>query len=110
MHIPPNAIIPPEKLTRYLLVPRPWDDKSRFLAQAGFSLSDPDRLENAIRQTVAQFEAFEDGTNDYGTFFRVEGDLIGPNGCTLQVVLIWLQWRLDGTHHFVTLKPLKVKP
>jgi hypothetical protein len=110
MRIPPDAIIPPEKLTRYLLVPRPWDDKSRFLAQAGFSLRDPTSLENAVRQTAGQFEAFEDGTNDYGTFFRTEGELIGPNGRTLQVVLIWLQWKLDGTFHFVTLKPHKVKP
>jgi hypothetical protein len=26
-----------EKLTRYLLVAREWDDKSKFLAQAGFT-------------------------------------------------------------------------
>ena len=110
MHIPSDAIIPPEKSTRYLLVPRPWDDKSQFLAQAGFSLDDPARLENAIRQTASRFEAFEDGTNEYGTFYRIEGDLDGPNGRTLQVVLIWLQWKLDGTFHFVTLKPHKVKP
>jgi len=110
MQIPPDAIIPSEKLTRYLLVSRLWDDKSRFLAQAGFSLADPANLENAIRQTVSQSEAFEDGTNDYGTFFRIDGDLVGPNGRTLQVVLVWLQWKLDGTFHFVTLKPRKVKP
>ena len=36
MRIPDDAIIPEEKLTRYLLVPHPSDDKSKFLAQAGF--------------------------------------------------------------------------
>jgi hypothetical protein len=107
MRIPADAIIPREKLTRYLLVPRPWDDKSRFLGQAGFSLTEPDILHQAIRRMAANFDAVEDGTNDYGTFFRVEGDLEGPNGRTLQVVLIWLQWELDGTFHFVTLKPRK---
>jgi hypothetical protein len=105
MRIPADAIIPREKLTRYLLVSRPWDDKSRFLGQAGFSLTDPDLLEEGIRRVAANFDAIEDGTNDYGTFFRVEGDLEGPNGRTLQVVQIWLQWKLDGTFHFVTLKP-----
>jgi hypothetical protein len=105
MRIPADAIIPREKLTRYLLVPRPWDDKSRFLGQAGFSLTDPDTLDEAIRRVAANFDAVEDGTNYYGTFFRVEGDLDGPNGRTLHVVLIWLQWKLDGTFHFVTLKP-----
>jgi hypothetical protein len=32
-----DAVIPEEKLTRYLLVPRIKDDKSKFLAQAGFT-------------------------------------------------------------------------
>jgi hypothetical protein len=107
MRIPSNAIIPRDKLTRYLLISRPWDDKSRFLAQAGFFLSNPDMLERAIREMVANNDATEDGDNEYGTFFRVEGDLNGPNGRTLFVVLIWLQWKVDGTFHFVTLKPRK---
>jgi len=107
MRIPADAVIPPEKLTHYLLKARPWDDNSTFLAQAGFSLNDPDALEDAIRRTSAFFDAIEDGTNDYGTFFRIEGLLQGPAGRPLQVVLIWLQWKLDGTFHFVTLKPLR---
>jgi hypothetical protein len=107
MRIPANAIIPSDKLARYLLAPRPWDDKSKFLAQAGFELADPARLEDAIRRLAAIHEAVEDGTNDYGTFFRVAGALEGPNGISLQVVLIWLQWKFDGTIHFVTLKPGK---
>ena len=87
-----------------------WDDKSKFLAQAGFELGEPDLLEDAIRRAAATFEAVEDGANDYGTFFRVEGELVGPNGRSLQVALIWLQWKLDGTFHFVTLKPVEVTP
>ena len=105
MRIPSDAIIPPDKLTAYLLVPRAWDDKSRFLAQVGFTLDDPSTLEDAIRRMAADFDATDDGENDYGTFYRVEGELLGPNGRTLQVVLVWLQWKLDGTFHFVTLKP-----
>jgi hypothetical protein len=107
MRIPANAVIPPEKLTHYLLKPRPWDDKSKFLAQAGFSLKDPAALDDAIRRTAASFDAVEDGSNEYGTFFRIEGLMEGPTGDSLQVVLIWLQWKLDGTFHFVTLKPLR---
>ena len=44
MKIPDDAVIPVEKLTKYLLVLCPWDDKSRFLAQAGFDQSNPDVL------------------------------------------------------------------
>lgn len=105
MRIPAGAVIPREKLVRYLLVSRPWDDKSKFLAQAGFLPNNADVLEESIRRMAASCDAVDDGINDYGTFFRVEGDLEGPTGRTLQVVLIWLQWKLDNSFHFVTLKP-----
>lgn len=105
MRIPTDSVIPLEKLTRYLLIPRSWDDKSRFLAQAGFSLADASALETAIRRMTESFDALEDGVNEYGTFYRIEGELVGPNGVALSIVSIWLQWKLDGTYHFVTLKP-----
>ena len=78
MKIPPNAIIPASKLTDYLLAPRQWDDKSKFLAQAGFEATDPAALEAAIRRLIGVEEAVEDGTNPYGTFYRIEGLLEGP--------------------------------
>jgi hypothetical protein len=92
-----------------LLVRRPWDDKAQFLAQGGFSLDDPMALEDVIRRMVETFDATDDGQNEYGTFFRVEGELIGSNGRSLSVVLIWLQWSIDGAFHFVTLKPQSKK-
>ena len=107
MKIPSSAIIPDEKLTKYLLVPRPWDDKSKYLGRAGFRLDQPGLLRDAIRELADRQEATEDGFNEYGTYWRVEGDLVGPNG-RLPVVRIWLQWNIDGTVHFVTLKPRKV--
>jgi hypothetical protein len=105
--IPPEAVIPEDKLTRYLLVPREHDDKSKFLAQADFTRDNPETLRAAIRELAESVEAVEDGSNEYGDFFRVEGDLIGPNDHTLAVVLIWLRWHSDGTYHFITLKPRK---
>jgi hypothetical protein len=108
MKIPADAIIPPSKLTDYLLSPRPWDDKSKFLGQAGFTQNNPEMLENAIRRLVKDEEAVNDGINSYGTFFRVQGSLKGPTG-HLAVVLIWLQWKVDGMCHFVTLKPGREK-
>jgi hypothetical protein len=99
------AIILEEKLTKYLLVPRPWDDKSKFLGRAGFDQSNTDELIAAIRRLAVGTEAAEDGTNEYGTFYRVEGILVGPNGQNLKVVTIWLRWRSDESFHFVTLKP-----
>jgi len=108
MKIPADAIIADDKLTGYLLVPRPRDDKSRFLAQAGFSQQNPQVLRGAIRRLVDSSEAVEDGVNDYGLFLRVEGDFVGPLA-SLSVVLIWMRRHVDGSTHFVTLKPRKEK-
>jgi hypothetical protein len=109
LRIPPDAIIPMEKLTNYLLVPREWDDKSKFLAQAGFTRENPHWLLTAIRELAASVEAGEDRVNEYGEFLRAEGELLGPNGRKLSVVTIWLRWHLDGKVRFVTLKPGKEK-
>jgi len=86
--IPTDADIAVEKLTRYLLLPRQRDDKSKFLAQAGFYHANPDTLLQAIRDHAAAHEAIADGDNEYGEFYRAEGGLLGPNKITLQVVTI----------------------
>ena len=78
MKIPADAIIAPSKLTDYLLLTRPSDDKSRFLAQAGFHRASPKLLEAAIRQLAADAEAVDDGVNDYGTFWRDGRGLARP--------------------------------
>jgi uncharacterized protein DUF6883 len=109
MRIPPDAMIPMEKLRAYLLTAREWDDKSKFLAQGGFSRENPHLLLAAIRELAATAEAMEDRVNEYGAFLRAEGVLTGPNGRTLAVVTIWLQSRADGRTRFVTLKPRKEK-
>lgn len=104
-----NVIIPDEKLVRYLLLPRAWDDKSKFLAQAGFLQDNPDDLKNRLLELVATSEAIDDGENEYGKFLRINGVLTGPNGRVLQVTTIWLHWHSDGKVHFVTLKPERKK-
>jgi hypothetical protein len=103
--IPSDAIIPQGKLTEYLLVPQPKNDKSKFLAQAGFTLDNPATLLAAIRSIIASNEATLDRTDEYGTFYRVTGVLIGVNGIDLGVVTVWLQRQENGEFRFVTLLP-----
>ncbi|MCC7446595.1 MAG: hypothetical protein IT324_04225 [Anaerolineae bacterium] len=105
MNIPSDAIIPYEKLTAYLRVFREEDDKSGVLAQGGFTLDNSDMLEMAIRQQVATANAEIDRENQYGNFYRVQGELIGINGRILNVVTVWLEERATGVVRFVTLKP-----
>lgn len=107
MKIPADAEIPDDKLTRYLLVYKARNDKSKFLAQAEFTVQNPEALRNAIRQLVESNEALEDSTNEYGTFYQVNGELIGTNGRILSITTIWLQRQIDGKFQFVTLKPRK---
>ncbi len=106
MRIPPDAVIDETKLTHYLLVPRPWDDKSGYLAQSGFELRNWADLRAAIRRLADTVDAVEDRTSDYGTFCRVEGMIEGPTG-KLPVVCIWIRQAIDGKFRFVTLKPAK---
>jgi hypothetical protein len=50
-------------------------------------------------------EAIEEKSNEYGTFYQIEGELIGVNGVNLSVVTVWLRRLIDGEFQFVTLKP-----
>ncbi len=107
MKIPEDAIIPDGKITRYLLVQKARNDKSQFLAQAGFTSDDPEALKVAIQALVRAGEAVEDRRDEYGIFYQVMGELVGANAVNLSVVTIWLQRQTDKKFQFVTLKPLK---
>ncbi len=103
---PSDVVIPSEKLTRYLLIPRVRNDKSKFLGQAGFTTENPAVLEQAIRDLIARNDVVQERENRYGIFYRVSGELVGPSGI-LSVVTIWIVRAIDGKFRFVTLKPDK---
>ena len=90
MKIPNDAIIPERKITQYLLVFKAKDDKSKFLAQAGFTQENPDLLEAAIRDLANRVEAVVDDQNEYGTFFLVVGKINGTENRKLSVITVWL--------------------
>jgi hypothetical protein len=105
--IPEDAVIPNDKITRYLLVQKVRNDKSKFLAQAGFTLENSEALIVAIQSLMKISDAVEDRSNEYGIFYQAVGELVGVNGTKLSVVTIWLQRRTDEKFQFVTLKPFK---
>jgi hypothetical protein len=59
MRIPSNATIDEAKFTDYLLVQRPWDDKSGSLRRAGFELENWPDLRAAIRRLADAVDAVE---------------------------------------------------
>ncbi len=104
MKLQGHIVIPDAKLTQYLLVPLPENDKSKFLARAGFTQDNPDRLKQAIFNLIQSYDAITDRYDRYGRYYRVEGNLVGPN-CSLAVVTIWIERASDRLIQFVTLKP-----
>jgi hypothetical protein len=107
VRVPEDLIIPDAKITHYLLVQKARNDKSKFLAQAGFTQENPETLKAAIQNQAIATEAIEERSNEYGIFYQVEGELVGANGVSLSVVTVWLQRQIDGKFQFVTLKPRK---
>ena len=105
MKIPDDSIIPFEKLTRYLLVAKVRNDKSKYLAQAGFTQENPEALLKAIRSLTGETEAEQERTTEYGTLYLVKGELIGVNGVRISVITIWLARKADGKFQFITLVP-----
>lgn len=105
MRLPQDAIIAEEKLTRYLLVPLPKDDKSKFLAQAGYVIGNWQQLEQDLRTQVLSQPAELVETTLYGKKYRIRAALTGPNKRVLSVITIWMM--TDDTTKFVTLVPDK---
>lgn len=106
MKLPGDVLIPDAKLTQSLLIYRDQDDKSKFLAQSGFTRDNPQQLKTALLELIQTYDAIEDRSNKYGTFYCVTGNLLGLTS-NLAVITVWLRRAQDEIIQFVTLKPKK---
>ncbi len=80
MKLPPDSVISDRKLKEYLLSPRVEDDKSRFLAIAGYTPSHWSELEADLRDLIGAKDADLTRSTVYGDMYEVKGSLVGPNG------------------------------
>ncbi len=103
MLLPADARIAPEKITDYLLRPLEEHDKSRFLALAGYTVRDADRLERDIRMQLLPLAAVPAGEDRYGWRYIIRGRLTGPNGRALSVLSVWMKEKATGVTKFITL-------
>jgi hypothetical protein len=83
----------------------PKDDKSKFLAQAGYTLENWQQLEQNLRTQVLTQPAELLETNRYGEKYAIRACLRGVNGVELNTLTIWMVTK--GTTRFVTLVPDK---
>jgi hypothetical protein len=95
------------KVRDYLLTHRVEDDKSGFLALAGYSPANPERLETDLRNLLEKRKSRFVETTDYGDKFEIRGTLTGPNGRRLRVATIWMKEAATGLTKFITLCPDK---
>lgn len=107
MIIPKDAQIATEKIRDYLLVPLDEDDKSGYLALAGYTREDYWELMRDIRELLPAEGEFQE-RNQYGEYYRIHGRLKGPNGKELGVRTVWLV-EPKGVIRFLTLHPDKIK-
>ena len=105
MKLPLSATISASKLTDYLLRWRPENDKSGFLAKAGYTQADADQLEHDIREQLLPQETKFEATSEYGDMYSITGPLSGPNGNTIRVISIWMIESGTGETKFITLYP-----
>lgn len=100
-----NAIISPDKIKRYLLVPKKRNDKSRWLAQAGYKLEIWHILKQDLKEQLSGIKAVATDMTPYGQLFEVKGEIIGPNGHLLRVCTIWMEERETNRTKFITMYP-----
>ena len=98
-----NAIISETKLTQYLLVFLPKDDKSQYLALGGYTLGNWQELERDLRQQILTLEATPTTKTRYGQKYKITGELTAPNGRILPIKTIWMVTERETK--FVTLFP-----
>ena len=108
MKLPATTIILRRKASEYLLQKRRDDDKSGFLALAGYTLQDADQLLRDIREQLLPLEAEFHEQTEYGTKYGIRGTLTGPNGRASPVLTIWMKENATGDTKFVTLLPDKL--
>jgi len=106
--LPLNTAIAPRKITSYLLRPRVEDDKSAFLAMAGYTAQNSDQLLRDIRQQLLPLDAELLEHTEYGPKYQIRGTLTGPNDRSLRVVTIWMHEEATNITKFVTLFPDKL--
>lgn len=103
MYLDKNAIIAREKLTQYLLILLPKDDKSKYLEKGGYSLDNWQQLEKDLREQILTLNAYPTKKTNYGQKYEIIGILNCPNGKQLKIKTIWIV--RESLTQFVTLFP-----
>jgi len=105
---PELAIVPEQKITRYLLNPAhpAGGSKASFFLRFGFTVAEWKRLAEALLHHARENEVTETGKTCHGTRFAVDGPLTAPDGRVLNIRSVWYIRADGGRLRFVTAHPL----
>ena len=109
MKLPDDALIAHEKLMQYLLALRKRNDKSQWLAEAGYFIENWQVLENDIGNHILSPDATPIEKTEYGQMYEIRRNLIGPNGKSLPVCTILMTETATGNTKFITMYPDKMR-
>jgi len=86
MKLSSQSIIDDEKIKNYLLSERKRNDKSKWLATAGYGLNNWEKLKKDLFKQILSLEAIPIDKTKYGQMFEIRGTLKGPNGKVLRYI------------------------
>ena len=84
--------IPREKVTDYLLAPgHPvGGPKARYFESRGYSVSNPEVLEAAIRLVALDGSVTKEEATEWGTKYFVVGVVPAPDGNPISIGTVWI--------------------
>ena len=107
MKLPTKTIIGKEKIKNYLLQAKKRNDKSKWLAQAGYTVDEWQLLQDDLRTQILPLEAILTDQTEYGQMYEIRATLTGPNGRTLRATTVWMTEYESGVTKFITMSPDK---
>jgi hypothetical protein len=107
MKLPQDTLIAAEKITKYLLVPKKRNDKSQWLAMAGYTPENWRILQHDLKNQILSKDALLLESTTFGQLYEIKGQLVGPNGKSLSVCTIWMKEKSTGQTKFITMFPDK---
>jgi len=102
-----KAYVPEHKLTEYLLseTHAVGKSKAKYFREIGYSKTNVDQLREAFIMIAKSHDIVQKVATPFGTKYIVDGNLVIPNGTTVQVRTIWVVESEDDPPRFVTAYP-----
>ncbi len=103
-----KAIVPKDKLVRYLLSDTHpvGSTKARFFRGLGFNETNIAKLENALLKMARTNDVNDERNFKFGTNYSINGVIETPSGKTVTITSVWFVKTASSRPSFVTACPV----